>query len=118
MEIDNWLRQSMKDSVYWAESTMSRRFRRVTLSAAPIDVGPILREHLFQKTKTVIMTSATLATAGKFDFFKSRVGLTQTEVAGAGQPVRLREAGANHLAEGHARPDGEGRRSSRSGRSR
>ena len=85
-EIDNWLRQSMKDAVYWAESVMSRRFRRVTLSAAPIDVGPILREHLFQKTKSVIMTSATLATAGKFDFFKSRVGLTQTQTLVLGSP--------------------------------
>jgi ATP-dependent DNA helicase DinG len=86
LEIDNWLRQSMKGAVYWAESVMSRRFRRVTLSAAPIDVGPILREHLFQKTKSVIMTSATLATAGKFDFFKSRVGLTQTQSLVLGSP--------------------------------
>jgi ATP-dependent DNA helicase DinG len=85
-EIDNWLRQTMKDSVYWAESTMGRRFRRVTLAAAPIDVGPLLREHLFQKTKSVIMTSATLATAGKFDFFQSRVGLTQTESLVLGSP--------------------------------
>jgi ATP-dependent DNA helicase DinG len=85
-ELDNWLRQSMKDAVYWAESTMGRRFRRVTLAAAPIDVGPILREHLFQKTKSVIMTSATLATAGKFDFFQSRVGLTQAHSLVLGSP--------------------------------
>jgi ATP-dependent DNA helicase DinG len=86
MEIDNWLRQSMKDAVYWAESTMARRFRRVSLAASPIDIGPILREHLFQNTKTVIMTSATLATAGKFDFFQSRVGLTQTQSLVLGSP--------------------------------
>jgi ATP-dependent DNA helicase DinG len=85
-EIDDWLRQTVKDSVYWVESTMGRRYRRVTLSAAPIDIGPLLREHLFQHTKTVIMTSATLATAGKFDFFQSRVGLTQTESLVLGSP--------------------------------
>jgi ATP-dependent DNA helicase DinG len=85
-EIDSWLRQTEKDSVYWVESTMGRRYRRVTLAAAPIDVGPILREHLFQKTKSVVMTSATLATAGKFDFFQSRVGLTQTESLVLGSP--------------------------------
>jgi ATP-dependent DNA helicase DinG len=86
MEIDDWLKQSMADAVYWAESAMSRRFRRITLAAAPIDIGPILREHLFQKTKTVIATSATLATAGKFDFFQSRVGLTQTDALVLGSP--------------------------------
>jgi ATP-dependent DNA helicase DinG len=89
--IDSWLKQDMKDSVYWAESSMGRRFRRVSLAAAPIDVGPILREHLFQKTKTVVMTSATLATSGKFDFFKSRVGLTQSESLALGSPFDYRK---------------------------
>ena len=37
--------------------------------AAPLDVGPILRDELFAKVPSVIMTSATLATAGRFDFF-------------------------------------------------
>ena len=108
----------MKDSVYWVESTMSRRFRRVTLAAAPIDVGPILREHLFQKTKTVIMTSATLATAGKFDFFKSRVGLTQAESLCWAARSTTRSRRKSILPEGHARPDRRRPGSSRRGRSR
>ena len=54
----------MPDSVYWIERSFSRSRLRITLSAAPIDVGPILREHLFAKVPTVVMTSATLATGG------------------------------------------------------
>ena len=34
--------------------------RGMTLAAAPLDVGPALREQLFDKVPTVIMTSATL----------------------------------------------------------
>ena len=73
-EIEDWRTQNVPDAVYWVESTKGKYRKRITLAAAPIDVGPLLREHLFQKVPTVIMTSATLSAAGKFDFFQSRLG--------------------------------------------
>ncbi len=80
--IDEWLDQTLPDpSVYWIERSFGRRRTKITLSASPIDVGPVLSEHLFAKTPTVVMTSATLATGGKnasFNFFLSRVGLSCT----------------------------------------
>jgi ATP-dependent DNA helicase DinG len=86
-EIEAWRTQSQPDSVYWIELTSGRR-RRVVLSAAPIDTGPLLREHLFDRVKTVVMTSATLAVGkrGSFDFFKSRIGLTQSDGRLLGSP--------------------------------
>ncbi|MCE5267396.1 MAG: helicase [Planctomycetaceae bacterium] len=76
--IEQWRTQSISDSVYWAEHSAGRSRQRVTLAAAPIDVGPILREHLFAKAPSVVMTSATLAAGGRnssFQFFLSRIGL-------------------------------------------
>ncbi len=62
-EITHWLEQQSSGFVYWLEMTPTRHgFPRITLSAAPIDTGPALRVQLFEKTKSVIMTSATLAT--------------------------------------------------------
>ncbi|HZL90598.1 MAG TPA: helicase C-terminal domain-containing protein [Pirellulaceae bacterium] len=62
-QITHWLEQQSSGFVYWIESAPSRRgLPRITLSAAPIDTGPALREQLFEKTRSVIMTSATLAT--------------------------------------------------------
>ncbi len=93
MDIDTWLGQQAEDSVYWVEVGGGRSRRRVTLSSAPIDVGPVLREQLFTKIPTVIMTSATLATGGKtpsFEFFQSRVGLTQTDTLWVGSPFDYR----------------------------
>ena len=79
--IDAWFKQRAEDSVYWAESYWRRDFLRVTLSAAPVNIGPVLREELYTKVPTVIMTSATLAAGdGSFDYFKSRVGLTQADM--------------------------------------
>jgi ATP-dependent DNA helicase DinG len=87
--VDDWLAQTVADSVYWIERGFSRSRLRITLAAAPIDVGPILREHLFAQVPTVVMTSATLATGGKnpsFEFFRSRIGLTQGETLWLGSP--------------------------------
>ncbi|MDX1947760.1 MAG: helicase C-terminal domain-containing protein [Pirellulaceae bacterium] len=93
-EITHWVEQQTPDDVYWIETAPARHGRpRITLSAAPIDVGPVLREHLFDKTRCVVMTSATLAVGKppKFDFFRSRIGLTSCETLQAGSPFNFRE---------------------------
>jgi ATP-dependent DNA helicase DinG len=48
----------------------------VALAAVPLDLAPILKESLFDRIETVVVTSATLATGGDFGFFRGRVGLT------------------------------------------
>ena len=80
-ELHAWLTQQRTDAVYWVEDERQRRRPRTTLAAAPIQIGPILREHLFSQVPTVIMTSATLSTGqqGSFEFFKSRIGLDDTK---------------------------------------
>lgn len=57
--------------VYWYE----RRGRGFFLQATPIDVSSILAERLFDSVDTVVLTSATLAVGGNFDFIKTRLGL-------------------------------------------
>lgn len=88
-EVETWRKQLMPNFVYWVERSASRRGRqRIELAAAPIDVGPILRESLFNRTPTVVLTSATLSIGrtASFDFFKSRIGLTQSDSARLGSP--------------------------------
>jgi ATP-dependent DNA helicase DinG len=60
-----------KNYVYWFE----RRNKGVFLAATPIDVSQILRERLFEAFDTVILTSATLTVAGRFEFIRQRMGL-------------------------------------------
>jgi ATP-dependent DNA helicase DinG len=47
----------------------------VYLQATPIEVGSILREHLWSKMEAAVLTSATLAVAGAFDYIRQRLGL-------------------------------------------
>lgn len=80
-ELNSWHRQQLAGGVYWVEAYKTRRgVPRLSLMAAPIDVGPVLREQLFTQVPTAILTSATLA-IGKndsFDFFRDRIGLVKS----------------------------------------
>lgn len=62
--------------VCWAEVFRGPR-SRVNLHATPIDVSPLLRKMLFDKVDTVVLTSATLSTAGSFSYLKQSVGLDE-----------------------------------------
>jgi ATP-dependent DNA helicase DinG len=59
--------------VYWCE----RRGRGVFLQATPIDASGILNDRLFSEIETVVLTSATLTSAGSFNFIRSRLGVDQ-----------------------------------------
>ncbi|HEV2800442.1 MAG TPA: ATP-dependent DNA helicase [Pyrinomonadaceae bacterium] len=62
-----------KRYVYW----MERRGRGLFLRASPIDVSALLQDKLFERIETVVMTSATLASAGNFRFARERLGLLE-----------------------------------------
>ncbi|MGD0500290.1 MAG: helicase C-terminal domain-containing protein [Bryobacteraceae bacterium] len=56
--------------VYWVET----RGRGCFLQATPIDVSAILAERLFNQVDTIVLTSATLAVAGGFEYVQKRLG--------------------------------------------
>ena len=62
-----------KRYVYWID----RRGRGIFLRASPIDVSSLLQEKLFERVETVVLTSATLASAGSFNFIRERLGLLE-----------------------------------------
>jgi ATP-dependent DNA helicase DinG len=70
-DLDFVCTQAEKNYVYWLE----KRGKGMFLRASPIDVSSLLQEKLFDKLETVVLTSATLSTNGKFDFIKDRLGL-------------------------------------------
>src|SRR6266478_197683 len=73
-QLSFWSRGDNRSFVYWVE----RRGRGCFLQATPIDVASVLAEKLFDKLDTVIMTSATLAVGGTFEFTEKRLGIVST----------------------------------------
>ena len=130
LAVTTWLNQSDDSLVYWIEQTTNARGRsRILLEAAPVNVGPILREHLFNVVPSVTMTSATLSTGnqrqnleqfgtrettgnpstgehgGPFLFFKSRVGLTDVQTEMIGSPFDYKNQATLVMVKGMLSPD-------------
>ncbi len=54
---------------------LERPLRNVVVTSVPLDLAPALRTDLFDRVKTAVVTSATLATDASFDFVRGRLGL-------------------------------------------
>jgi ATP-dependent DNA helicase DinG len=63
--------------VRWLERRSGGQGREANVAAcaAPVDISQSLREALFDRVDTAILTSATLATKDGFDFLRRRIGL-------------------------------------------
>ncbi len=74
----------LEGHVYWIERSENRRGRtNFEMRSAPIHVGDVLREQMFNQLESVVMTSATLATdglgtstsGGAFGYIRGRLGM-------------------------------------------
>jgi len=74
-ELDFVLSAADDTHVYFVEA----RGRAVFLKATPIDVSERLQEHLFSRVKAAVLTSATLAVDGRFEYLRSRLGIEEAD---------------------------------------
>ncbi len=107
--LNQWLGQSLEGQVYWLEQRGVKN--RIALVSAPIDVGPTLREELYNCTPTVIMTSATLSTSGRggFKLFQDRLGLDSGKTEQLGSPFNYAEQAELHLFRNMPDPASKGK---------
>src|SRR2546427_8432369 len=67
-----------RNTVFWIERRGGRGRGgawTLFLQATPIDVAPILKTCLFNKLECAVLTSATLAVGGGFEYMRRRLGL-------------------------------------------
>lgn len=96
--VTEWLNHDLAGQVYWVE-VRSGRVPRVTLASAPIEVGPALKEQLYDKVPSVILASATLSVGGEegFRHFQKRLGLEDSETRLLGSPFDFQKQAELHL---------------------
>jgi DNA polymerase-3 subunit epsilon/ATP-dependent DNA helicase DinG len=89
-----WLKAFFEDSdrnrVYWL--TLFQNNEYVGLHSAPIHIGGMVDETLFQKKKTVILTSATLQVNGSFAYLRNRLGAEHAATLDVGTPFNYRDS--------------------------
>ena len=102
-------------TVRWIE--VKGRDRSVVVSSVPLDLAPILREDLFGRTHTTVVTSATLAAGGdqtprRFDFLAARLGVkdsaTSLRTAVFASPFRYQEQAALFVPQDAPAPNVDG----------
>jgi ATP-dependent DNA helicase DinG len=64
--------------VRWLELRGRSPGWNLSMAAAPIEVGPLLREDLFRRLETTILTSATLTTRAGFEYLRTRLGIEES----------------------------------------
>lgn len=67
------------ESVFWMELRGPRDKRFVSFIETPLDIGPTMRDAVYEPFESIVFTSATLSVQGKFGFWMSRIGLYDKE---------------------------------------
>jgi len=99
--VEAWHSQKHSNWVYWMD-VAAVRSQRMALAARPLDVGPFLKEWLFDKTKSVVLTSATLVTEKEapFDYIRRRLSLAKCKCVALGSPFDYRRQLTVHVEGG------------------
>ena len=81
-----FLEQREADCVYWVEEEGQSARPRIVLNAAPVDVGPLLKQLMFDRMHCVVLTSATLAVGDSLSYSRLRLGADTARAYKTGSP--------------------------------
>ncbi|MGC9356308.1 MAG: helicase C-terminal domain-containing protein [Anaerolineae bacterium] len=84
-----------ENAIYWLEK--GRDNGPLSFHMVPLRVGPLVREHLFEKKKTTILTSATLRIGGTFDYLRERLEAWDALALDVGSPFDYGEAALTYV---------------------
>ncbi|MFV1859920.1 MAG: helicase C-terminal domain-containing protein [Anaerolineales bacterium] len=82
--LDELIFQADPQRIYWLE--LQSEPGRLSMHAAPLEVGPLVEKYLWHEKESVIITSATLTTAGEFDYIRRRLSATEADELALGSP--------------------------------
>ena len=81
----------------------------LSLNSAPLEVGPTLRENLFDTKESVVLTSATMSSQANFDYARRRLALPEDcDELLVGSPFDYRKAALLMIPEDMPQPQTEG----------
>ncbi len=93
--IDGLIMSPSEEMIYWVEVYRER----LSLHAAPLHIGPLVKENIFEKLETVVLTSATMRTADPttedeeptFDYIRERLNAYEVNDFAVGSPFNYKE---------------------------
>jgi len=93
--IDDLVFEPDPNMIYWVESHPQRP--AVAIQAAPLHIGNLMERYIWFEKRAVILTSATLTTAGNFDYIRSRLQADDAEELALGSPFDYQNSALLYL---------------------
>jgi DNA polymerase-3 subunit epsilon/ATP-dependent DNA helicase DinG len=84
-----------KDLIYWIEGQANHGL--IALNIAPLHIGPLMEQHIWQEKTSVILTSATLTTNEGFDYLRGRLSANDVDEMQLGSPFDYETASLLYL---------------------
>ncbi len=92
--------------VYWINNASSIDW--LSLQSAPVHVGPLMEEYIWNAKNSVVLTSATLRTAGSFQFTRERLYAESAKELALGSPFDYKESTLLYIPEDIPQPNERG----------
>lgn len=104
-QLDELIFEADPQMIYWLSLPADQS--RLMFHSAPLGVGPLVEKHIWHQKESVIMTSATMTTAGSFDYLRSRLAAVDADELYLDSPFDYENATLlyliNDIAEPHQR---------------
>ncbi len=89
-QLSNFAVTPSDNIIYWIAAGQDSDY--LSIQSAPLHVGPLVEEFLWGAKESVIMTSATLQTAGSFDYIRERLNAASIEAVEVGSPFNYHDS--------------------------
>lgn len=92
--------------VYWINNARTAEW--LSLQSAPLHVGPMMEEYVWNAKNSVVLTSATLQTAGSFQYTRERLFAESAEELSLGSPFDYKKSTMVFVPEDMPQPNERG----------
>lgn len=90
-QLNSFIIEPDPNMIYWI-NTSRDRFNATSIHAAPLHIGPVAENYLWNNKETIILTSATLQTRGNFNYIRERLSADHVATLEVGSPFNYRES--------------------------
>jgi DNA polymerase-3 subunit epsilon/ATP-dependent DNA helicase DinG len=91
VQLNSFIAEPDANMIYWI-NTPRDRFAGISIHAAPLHIGPLVENYLWNSKETIVVTSATLQTRSSFDYIRERLNASHVDTLEVGSPFNYRES--------------------------
>lgn len=89
VQLNSFIAEPDSNTVYWVNLSQDDA---LSLHTAPLHIGKLVTDALWNSKKSVVLTSATLETNGSFDYMRERLSAQNVKTLEVGSPFNYRES--------------------------